>query len=203
MQFLCYSPYLGHHYNQESLFRCVNEPVLCTKVGPPPGTNRQCLSPILSGPPDHPDFRHTDWAKFQTHLEDQIPFNPELPNEMAIDTYGENFYAAVLKALTVSIPRVAFVRTHGLRYRLAFRTRYTWRTGCGDRDRSPGTPFWDRWHTGSTCGGTTSVARHPSASIPKTSHCEGWSNDDQWVPTSSPVWVNRSHRLWESGRPSW
>jgi hypothetical protein len=29
-------------------------------------------------PPDRPDFRRTLWANFQTHLEDQIPFNPEL-----------------------------------------------------------------------------------------------------------------------------
>ena len=36
-------------------------------------------------PPDRPNFRRTDWANFQTHLEDQIPFYPELYNEMAID----------------------------------------------------------------------------------------------------------------------
>ena len=28
----------------------------------------------------------TDWANFQTNLEDEIPFNPELHNGMAIDT---------------------------------------------------------------------------------------------------------------------
>jgi hypothetical protein len=37
-------------------------------------------------PPDRPDFKRTDWAKFQTHLEDQIPFDPELHDGMAIDT---------------------------------------------------------------------------------------------------------------------
>ena len=36
-------------------------------------------------PPDRSDFRFTDWAKLQTHLKDQIPFNRELHNEMAID----------------------------------------------------------------------------------------------------------------------
>jgi hypothetical protein len=36
-------------------------------------------------PPDRSEFRRTDWANFQTHLEDQIPFNLEL-HEMAIDT---------------------------------------------------------------------------------------------------------------------
>jgi hypothetical protein len=53
-------------------------------------------------PPDRPDFRRTDWAKFQTHLEELIPFDPELHNEMAIDTCVENFSGAVLKALAAS-----------------------------------------------------------------------------------------------------
>jgi hypothetical protein len=38
-----------------------------------------CCSSFLH-PPDRPDFRRTDWVKFQTHLEDQIPFDPELSN---------------------------------------------------------------------------------------------------------------------------
>ena len=37
-------------------------------------------------PPDRHDFKHTDWAKYQTHLNDLIPFNSKLHNEMAIDT---------------------------------------------------------------------------------------------------------------------
>jgi len=28
-------------------------------------------------PPDHPDYRRTDWANFQVHLDDQIPLNSE------------------------------------------------------------------------------------------------------------------------------
>jgi len=36
-------------------------------------------------PPDRPDFRRTEWANFQTHLEDQITFDPELHNGKAID----------------------------------------------------------------------------------------------------------------------
>jgi hypothetical protein len=47
-------------------------------------------------PPYCPNFRCTDWANFQTHLEDQIPFDPELHNGMAIDTCVENFSGAVL-----------------------------------------------------------------------------------------------------------
>jgi len=56
-------------------------------------------------PPDRPDFRRTDWASFQTQLEELIPFDSELPNEMAIDTCVENFSGAVLKALAASNPK--------------------------------------------------------------------------------------------------
>jgi hypothetical protein len=48
-----------------------------------------CRSSFLH-PPDRPDFRPTNWAKFQTYLEDQIPFDPELLKGMAIDTCVEN-----------------------------------------------------------------------------------------------------------------
>jgi hypothetical protein len=50
-------------------------------------------------PPNRADFRRTDWAKFQTYLEDQVPFDPNLNNDMAIDTCVENFSGAVLKVL--------------------------------------------------------------------------------------------------------
>ena len=56
-------------------------------------------------PPDRPDCRRTDWANFQTHLEELIPFDPELHNEMAIDTCVENFSGAVLKTLAASTPK--------------------------------------------------------------------------------------------------
>jgi endonuclease/exonuclease/phosphatase family metal-dependent hydrolase len=56
-------------------------------------------------PPDCPDFKRTDWANFQTHLEDQIPFDPELHNGMANDTCVENFSGTVLKALAASTPK--------------------------------------------------------------------------------------------------
>jgi hypothetical protein len=38
-------------------------------------------------------------------LEDQIPFNPELHNEMAIDTCIANFSSTVLNALAASTPK--------------------------------------------------------------------------------------------------
>jgi hypothetical protein len=63
-----------------------------------------CRSSFLH-PPDSPDFRRTDWANFQTNLEDQIPSNLELHNGMAIDTCVENFSGAVLNALAASTPK--------------------------------------------------------------------------------------------------
>ena len=56
-------------------------------------------------PPDRPDVRRTDWANFQTHLEAEIPFNPELHNGMDIDTCVENFSGAILGALEASTPK--------------------------------------------------------------------------------------------------
>jgi hypothetical protein len=53
-------------------------------------------------PPDRPDVRRTDWAYFQTHLESQIPFNPELHNGRDIDTCVENFSGAIHGALAAS-----------------------------------------------------------------------------------------------------
>jgi hypothetical protein len=43
-------------------------------------------------------------ANFQDQLETEIPLNPELHNGMTIDTYVENFFGAVLKALAASSP---------------------------------------------------------------------------------------------------
>jgi len=56
-------------------------------------------------PPDRPDFGRTDWANFQTQLEELIPFDPELDNEKAIDTCVGNFSGTVVKALAASIPK--------------------------------------------------------------------------------------------------
>jgi endonuclease/exonuclease/phosphatase family metal-dependent hydrolase len=75
-------------------------------------------------PPDRPDFRRTDWANFQIHLEDQIPFDPELHNGMAIDTCVENLSSADLKALAASTPKFRPRNNPRPRYRLVFRTTY-------------------------------------------------------------------------------
>ena len=58
----------------------------------------------LQHPPDRHGFRRTDWANFQTHLQDQIQFDPELHDGIAIDTCVENS-GAVLKVLATSTPK--------------------------------------------------------------------------------------------------
>jgi len=83
---------------------------------PQPLIDTACRSSFYHKP-DHPDFRRTDRAKFQTHLEELIPFDPELHNEMAIDTCVENFSGAVLKALAASAPKRRPRDNPGLRYR--------------------------------------------------------------------------------------
>jgi hypothetical protein len=60
---------------------------------------------FLHHSPDRPNFRRTDWANLHAHLQDQIPFDSELHNGMAIDTCVENFSGAVLQALAASTPK--------------------------------------------------------------------------------------------------
>jgi len=74
--------------------------------------------------PDRPDFRRTNWAKFQTHLEDQIPFDPELHDGMAIDMCVENFSGLSCRLWRHFLQNVARVATHSLPYEQAFRTKY-------------------------------------------------------------------------------
>ena len=73
-------------------------------------------------PPDLLHFRRTDSANFQTHLEELISFDPELHNDMGIDTCVENFSGAVLKVLQRLLPSVARVSKH-IRYRPVFRMK--------------------------------------------------------------------------------
>jgi hypothetical protein len=78
--------------------------VLGAKLRPPSVTIDTSCRPSFQHSLDHPDFKRTDWANFQTQLEAEIPFNPELHNAMAIDTCVENFSGAVLRALKTSTP---------------------------------------------------------------------------------------------------
>jgi len=56
-------------------------------------------------PTHRSDFRRSDWANFETYLEDKIPFDPELHNEMIIDTCFEKISVAILKAIAASAPK--------------------------------------------------------------------------------------------------
>jgi hypothetical protein len=103
-------------------------------------------------PLDHPDFRRTDWVKFQTHLEAEIPLNPELHTGMAIDTCVENFSEAVLRALAASTTKCC--------------PRDDPRPSIPAGGRSPWTPLWKprltasrgQWPSSLTSGGTISGA---------------------------------------------
>ena len=63
------------------------------------------MSLILSNPPDPPDCRRTNWAKFQTDFEDQIPFHLEMCNGTAVDTCVVNFSGAILKGAAATTPK--------------------------------------------------------------------------------------------------
>jgi hypothetical protein len=56
-------------------------------------------------PPDRPEFRCTDCANFQTHLEVRISLDPELHDGMVIDTCFDYFSDAVLKSLAASMTK--------------------------------------------------------------------------------------------------
>jgi len=80
-------------------------------------------------PTERPYLRRTDWANLQTHLQDLIPIDLELHNEMAIDTCVENFSGAVLKALvayTAKCRPCEYLRpsmTAGIQYEIRLKNR--------------------------------------------------------------------------------
>jgi hypothetical protein len=102
---LRHSRCLGHGADEGPPVPGVSDLVLCTKLGHLPVLIDTACRSSFHHPPDRPNFRRTDWANFQTHLEDQIPLDPELHNGMAIDTSVHNFSGAVLKALAASTPK--------------------------------------------------------------------------------------------------
>lgn len=62
-------------------------------------------------PPDHQDFRRTDWATFQASLEDGILLKPNLHDEVASDKCVDELFSALRDAMAVSLPNVAYVIT--------------------------------------------------------------------------------------------
>jgi hypothetical protein len=63
-----------------------------------------CRSSFLN-PPDRPDFKRTDWPRFQACLDNVIPFNTETTDEAGIDTCVESLTSAISGALEVSAPK--------------------------------------------------------------------------------------------------
>jgi hypothetical protein len=51
-----------------------------------------------------PDYRRTDWVKFQASLEERVPSTPLVPNNVKIDTGVEELSSAFLEALQASHP---------------------------------------------------------------------------------------------------
>ena len=66
--------------------------------------DKPCRSPFLT-PPDRPDMRRIDSPNFQACLEAGHPSNPDLPNEVAIDTCVKELSSAISKALTDYTPK--------------------------------------------------------------------------------------------------
>jgi len=92
-------------------------------------------------PLDRPDFRRTDWANFQTHLEDQIPFNLELRNRMAIDTCVEDFSSTVLMAVAASTPKCCPRDDPRPPILAGIQDEIRLKNGCRGSGRSLGTPL--------------------------------------------------------------
>jgi hypothetical protein len=54
---------------------------------------------------DRPDFKLTDWTKFQECLEEQLSSNPELRDKEAIDACVGDLSSAILCAIEVATPK--------------------------------------------------------------------------------------------------
>jgi hypothetical protein len=63
-----------------------------------------CRSSFLN-PADRPDFKLTVWSKFQTCLDNVIPFNTETADEASIDACVECLTSAISGALEVTTPK--------------------------------------------------------------------------------------------------
>jgi hypothetical protein len=83
------------HLTTCSALSCDHLPVLL---------DTKCRSFFLNLP-DRPDFRRTDWVKFQACLENSLPPTPKLRSGMQIDTCVEEVSSAITEALAASAPR--------------------------------------------------------------------------------------------------
>jgi hypothetical protein len=63
-----------------------------------------CRSSFVN-PPDSPDFKRTEWPRFQACLDNVIPFNTQTTDEAGIDTCVESLTSAISGALEVATPK--------------------------------------------------------------------------------------------------
>ena len=122
-------------------------------------------------PPDRPDFRRSDWANFQTRLEELIPFVLRwVLFRRRSDGSGSG--NPKLRLHDDSRPPIPTV----------IQEEIAWKTGYGDSGRSARTLLWKprspasrgRWPAGLTGGESTSGALHSTPSILKPKRCGGW-----------------------------
>jgi hypothetical protein len=79
--------------------------VFSTQFSPLAHTDRYHVSIIFLNTPDRPDFKRTDWSKYQAWLDNVIPFNAETEDEAGIDACVGSLTSAISRALEVSTPK--------------------------------------------------------------------------------------------------
>jgi hypothetical protein len=84
-----------HYYEGPGLPSEFNH-VLRTDLGSQNFTDRHGMSIFLFSLTDSPNLR-TDWPKFEASLKAGLPSNPDLPNEMAIDSSFNELSNAISK----------------------------------------------------------------------------------------------------------
>jgi hypothetical protein len=88
--------------------------------------DKRCRSSFLSSP-DQPDLRRMDWFKFQASLEAAFLSDPDLLNEVTIDSCVEKLSSTISKAL--AIPKRRLRDDQRPQFWLVFRKKYALRTG--------------------------------------------------------------------------
>jgi hypothetical protein len=60
---------------------------------------------MLSGPTNRPDFTRKDWTAFQTCLENRLPGNPVVNDDVAIDKGVGQLIGAIQEVTVASAPK--------------------------------------------------------------------------------------------------
>ena len=80
-----------------------------------------------------PDFRRTDWSKFEAYVHSDNTFNPESADEANIDTCVGNLSSPMEVSAPKGRPRAD---------PLVFMKKYAWSNSSGGSDKSQGTLLW-------------------------------------------------------------